>query len=153
MADEFYITDMTLADTDAVVAIEQASFPTPWSRASFIQELRDNVYAHYLVASSGREVVGYAGMWVILDEAHVTNVAVLPAWRGRKVGKELMLALLRRAMAVGARRMTLEVRMSNHVAQQLYTGLGFRISGRRPGYYTDTREDALIMWLDPIPPL
>lgn len=151
MTAEIHIDAMQLADVDGVTEIERQAFITPWSRDSFVRELTENIYAHYMVARAGQRVVGYAGMWVVLDEAHVTNVAVHPDWRGRKVGERLMAALMEQARRLGATRMTLEVRASNHVAQSLYRKLGFRSSGIRPGYYTDTREDAVIMWLDPIP--
>ena len=142
------IRAMEMTDIDAVLAVEEASFITPWSRSAFVAEVEDNDLACYLVAEAGGKVVGYAGMWVILDEAHVTNVAMLPACRGQGLGMRLMNALCRIAKALGAVRMTLEVRPSNHAAQRLYGKLGFEVRGIRPGYYTDTREDAVIMWLD-----
>ncbi len=142
------IRAMEMTDIDAVLAVEEASFITPWSRSAFVAEVEDNDLACYLVAEAGGKVVGYAGMWVILDEAHVTNVALLPACRGQGLGMRLMNALCRIAKALGAVRMTLEVRPSNHAAQRLYGKLGFEVRGIRPGYYTDTREDAVIMWLD-----
>lgn len=148
--EDLVIAPMRLEDLDGVMQVESLSFFTPWSRGSFEQELTENAYAHYLVARVGNRVVGYAGMWIVLDEAHVTNVAVHPDWRGHRLGEQLMRALIARAMARGATRMTLEVRVSNHVAQGLYLKLGFKPSGLRKGYYTDTREDALIMWLDPL---
>lgn len=145
---EPYVDRMTLDDVDGVMQVERLSFLTPWSRQSFVQELTQNPYARYLVARIGQQVIGYAGMWLILDEAHVTNVAVHPEWRGHGLGEWLMLRLIEWAQRDGATRMTLEVRVSNHVAQELYLKLGFKASGIRPGYYTDTREDALIMWKD-----
>lgn len=139
---------MGLADLDAVVAVERSAFLTPWSRDAFVSEVADNDLACYLVAEQGREVIGYAGCWIIFDEAHVTNVAVLPAWRGRGVGAGLMAALIAVAKKLGARRMTLEVRPANLAARRLYDRLGFAAYGLRPGYYADTGEDALIMWRD-----
>lgn len=141
---------MSLEHLKEVLAIEKNSFPTPWSRYAFTYELTQNEFAFYSVALSGRKVVGYAGMWLILDEAHVTNLAVHPEYRGRHVGRELMRELMRRAAMLGATRMTLEVRTSNQVARHLYAALGFVECGRRWGYYTDTNEDALIMWKDPL---
>lgn len=93
-------------------------------------------------------VVGYAGMWIVLDEAHVTNIAVAPEMRGRDIGDALLSELERRARARECRRMTLEVRPSNAVAISLYTKHGFVPRGRRPGYYSDTHEDAIVMWKD-----
>lgn len=108
------------------------------------------MYAHYAVAISGAQVVGYAGMWIIVDEAHVTDVAVHPDFRGHGLGKSIMHEMMHRAVHSGARRMTLEVRVSNAVARGLYDQLGFKAAGLRPNYYTDTHEDAVIMWLDPL---
>ncbi|OAT79958.1 ribosomal protein S18-alanine N-acetyltransferase [Desulfotomaculum copahuensis] len=135
-----------------VAAIEKESFTTPWSREAFDYELTQNDFAIYLVALNGEQVAGYAGLWLILDEAHVTNVAVHAAFRGRGLGMMLMLELMRRAALAGAARMTLEVRASNHTARRLYERLGFKERGRRRGYYTDTNEDALIMWHDQLFP-
>lgn len=145
---EVTFAEMTCEHLDEVLAIEQASFSTPWSRYAFTYELLENEFAHYIVALAGGKVVGYAGMWIILDEAHVTNVAVHPAYRRRRIGKRLMQELMRRAALLGARRMTLEVRTSNRAARRLYAALGFVERGRRRGYYTDTKEDAVIMWKD-----
>ena len=139
---------MELTDVDEVLKVEKASFVTPWSRAAFVAEIGDNDLACYLVAEADGRVIGYAGMWLILDEAHVTNVALLPDFRGRGLGSALMGALCEVAKTVGALRMTLEVRPSNLAAQRLYGKLGFEVRGVRPGYYTDTKEDALIMWRD-----
>jgi len=146
--DRVYIDQMTLADLDGVMAVEEISYLTPWSRRAFVSELTENIHAHYIVARLGREVVGYAGMWVILDEAHVTNIAVHPDWRRRGLGERLLRELISRARARGATRVTLEVRKSNMVAQRLYTRLGFVPRGIRKGYYSDTGEDAIIMWLE-----
>lgn len=148
--DAFRCDDMTPADLDQVLDVERRSFPVPWSRGAFVQEVTANRFACYRVVRAGDVVVGYAGVWVIMDEAHVTNVAVHPDWRGRGLGRRLMLDLIARALNRGATRMTLEVRASNQVAQNLYAALGFRACGRRRGYYSDTNEDAVIMWLDPL---
>lgn len=142
------IRPMLLSDIDAVLAVEQVSFITPWSRDAFVAEAGDNDLAVYLVIEADGQVIGYAGMWVILDEAHVTNVAVLPAFRGRRFGERMMRALIDKARSRGARRMTLEVRPSNAAALGLYGKLGFAPCGLRPRYYSDTHEDAVIMWLD-----
>jgi ribosomal-protein-alanine N-acetyltransferase len=138
--------DMEVRHLPAVLEIERRSFPTPWSERAFLSELTQNAYAHYIVALRGLRVVGYGGMWLILDEAHITNLAVHPAERGRGLGERLLTELERRAAAHGCTRMTLEVRPSNLVAQALYRKHGFEPRGRRPGYYSDTREDAIIMW-------
>ncbi len=142
------IRAMEMADIDAVLKVEEASFISPWSRAAFVAEVGDNDLACYLVAEADGQVIGYAGMWLILDEAHVTNVALLPAYRGCGLGGTPRAAPCAVAKTMAARRMTLEERPSNTAAQRLDTKLGFSVRGVRPGYYTDTREDALIMWLD-----
>ncbi|MDA8233576.1 MAG: ribosomal protein S18-alanine N-acetyltransferase [Clostridia bacterium] len=143
-------TPMGWEHIDEILAIEAVSFPTPWSRQSFLHELSDNDLACYVVALDGDKVAGYAGMWIIIDEAHLTNVAVHPDYRGRGIGARLLEELLERAVKLGAERMTLEVRVSNQAARHLYTRMGFRPMGLRKGYYTDTREDAVIMWKENI---
>lgn len=150
--DGLTITPMRYGDLDQVVEIERRSFPTPWTRQAFVSELRDNAYAYYVVARLGGAVIGYAGMWVLLDEAHITNIAVHPDHRRRGVGHLLLAELERLAAERGARRMTLEVRPSNKAALRLYERHGFRASGRRPRYYADTGEDAIIMWKEGLEP-
>jgi len=138
---------MQVSQLDQVLQIENVSFPTPWSRNSFDYELHHNDFAHYIVAlAGGHRVAGYAGMWVILEEAHVTNIAAHQDYRGHGLGMALMLQLIHRAIMLGCHRMTLEVRPSNTPALALYTRLGFEEYGRRKNYYSDTREDAIIMW-------
>ncbi|MBC7335045.1 MAG: ribosomal protein S18-alanine N-acetyltransferase [Clostridia bacterium] len=137
---------MQASHLDQVLQIERVSFPTPWSRQAFLSELYHNDFAHYYVCLLDGRVVGYAGMWVILDEAHVTNVAVHPQYRGQQIGQRLLAYLLGEAAGRGAARITLEVRPSNQPAQHLYQKLGFKPVGVRKGYYTDTHEDAIIMW-------
>ncbi|MBE3582121.1 MAG: ribosomal protein S18-alanine N-acetyltransferase [Thermoanaerobacteraceae bacterium] len=137
---------MTIRHLDEVLAIERASFPSPWPRSSFLNELLTNDCARYYVCLEGDRVVGYAGMWIILDEAHITNIAVHPAYRGRRLGELLLRTLMQEAARLGADRMTLEVRVSNLPAQRLYARLGFVRAGIRKGYYNDNHEDAIIMW-------
>lgn len=137
---------MRVEHLDAIEELEKKSFPTPWPRQTFEFEILYNDLAEYVVAMHEGKVIGYGGAWMVLDEAHVTNVAVHPDYRGMKIGKALMLELMRRAVARGARCMTLEVRPSNTVARQLYARLGFVEAGVRKGYYQDNDEDAIIMW-------
>ncbi len=137
--------EMKPEDADAVEAVEKASFSVPWSRKSFWEEAA-NERTYYLLALDGDQVVGYAGTWILDDEAQITNVAVAPAYRGKKVGSELMAELIREAKKRGATRMTLEVRPSNTAALALYEKYGFKDCGRRPHYYLDNGEDAVIMW-------
>ncbi|OPY58265.1 MAG: ribosomal-protein-alanine N-acetyltransferase [Pelotomaculum sp. PtaU1.Bin035] len=128
-----------------VVEIEQASFPAPWPQQVFTSEIQ-NEFAHYIVAAVNEQVIGYGGMWLVLDEAQVTNVAVHPAYRMNNIGKMIMLELMRRAILMGIDKMTLEVRLSNLVARHLYASLGFEKKGMRKKYYLDNNEDAIIMW-------
>ncbi len=139
---------MTVADIPAVVGIEREAFTAPWSPEAFVNELTHNHFARYTVMELEGEIIGYGGMWTIVDEAHVTNVAVRSIYRGRGYGERLMRVLQEKAVAYGAVAMTLEVRVSNETAQNLYRKLGFKASGLRPKYYTDNQEDALIMWAD-----
>jgi len=129
-----------------VVEIEKASFPTPWSHSAFTYEILQNSFAHYIVAMADNQVVGYGGMWCVLDEAHITNVAVRTDCRMKGVGRAIMMEIIRRAVLMGISSITLEVRPSNTAARKLYTALGFKERGKRKRYYTDTGEDAIIMW-------
>lgn len=139
---------MTVEDIDQIVALEHASFTTPWTKDAFYNELTQNQFAHYIVMEDGYKVIGYCGQWNIMDEAHITNVAVLPEYRGRKLGEALMKQAMEFARSMGARKMTLEVRVSNYIAQSLYRKLGFQPGGIRKHYYTDNLEDALVMWVN-----
>jgi len=136
---------MELADVPIARAIEAASFTTPWPAYALEQELRSNRLARYVVARSEGAVVGFGGLWLMVDEAHITTFAVDPDWRRRGVGRRMLVALLETSREMGAARMTLEVRAGNLAAQRLYAELGFAIVGRRVAYYTDDAEDALIM--------
>ena len=148
MAD-YEISLMTEADIDGMHAIEEATFASPWSRKSIEDELT-NPCARYLVAREGDEVIGYAGMWLVIDEGHVTNVAVREDKRGIGLGKELMKRLIQLAADSGMIWMTLEVRRSNKVAQNLYHSFGFIDVGYRKRYY-ENNEDALLMGLEHLP--
>lgn len=139
------ITPMALDDLVAVQEIERASFTTPWPAHAYRQEIETNRLAHYLVARVGDALVAYAGIWLMVDEAHVTTFAVHPDWRRRRIGERLLLALLDLAVDRRAREATLEVRLSNLAARRLYEKYGFRPVGIRPRYYSDDGEDALIM--------
>ena len=139
------VEPMTLDDIPAVHAIERASFAVPWPDEAYSNELRTNRLASYVVARLGEDVVGFAGIWVMVDEAHVTTFAVDPRWRRRGVGERLLLAMLDLSIARHAREATLEVRLSNLPARKLYEKYGFRPVGIRPRYYSDNGEDALIM--------
>ncbi len=138
------IRRMTINDVDAVHAIEYATFPKPWQREDYVKEMTQNTCARYLVAEDGGKVIGFAGTWIVLDEAHITNVAVLEDYRGRGIGKKLTSALMQYAANLGVTYATLEVRRSNERAQNLYKALGFQYVGVRKKYYEDNGEDAFI---------
>ena len=139
---------MNLMDLDDIIEVERLSFTLPWSREAFYRELTDNPYAYYIVADIDGKAIGYGGVWIVVDEAHITNIAVRPEYRGKKIGETLLKQLQNLAREKGAKTMTLEVRVSNHVAQNLYRKLGFKNGGIRKGYYTDNFEDALVMWVN-----
>ncbi len=142
------IEAMRVGDLPAVQAIEAASFTMPWPPHAYRSELETNRLAQYLVVRAGDELVAYAGIWLMVDEAHITTFAVHPAWRRRGIGERLLLSVLDVAIARHAREATLEVRLSNLPARKLYEKHGFRPVGIRPRYYSDNGEDALIMTTD-----
>lgn len=139
---------MLMDDIPDIMVIEHESFTLPWSKEAFRNELTHNQFARYLVLEKEDKPIGYAGMWTVLDEAHVTNIAIRTAYRGQHLGELLLRRMMAYAWELGMIRMTLEVRVSNNVAQSLYEKLGFRGIGLRKGYYSDNGEDALIMWTD-----
>ncbi|MFD1205856.1 MULTISPECIES: ribosomal protein S18-alanine N-acetyltransferase [Sporosarcina] len=139
---------MTVEDIPAVVEIEKEAFPTPWTEEIFEHEMTSNDYAHYIVAVDGDTVVGHCGMWVVLDECHITNVAVRKSLRGYGIGEALMRKAIELCEANDVKLMTLEVRVSNDPAKNLYRKLGFQDGGIRKNYYTDDHEDALVMWVE-----
>lgn len=130
----------------SVLRIEQQVYPRPWSLSLFLGELSLRSTRSYVVARVGGEVVGYGGLMITLDEAHVTTLAVDPAWHRRGLGTRLLAHLARVAVERGACHLTLEVRVSNTAAQALYRRFGFCPEGVRRNYYVETNEDALIMW-------
>ena len=144
------IRPMTAADLPAVLLIERASFTTPWPPQAYRQELESNRLAAYLVVTVGEEVIAYGGVWLMVDEAHVTTFAVHPRYRRRGIGERLLLALMDLSADRHAREATLEVRLSNLGARRLYEKYGFRPVGIRPRYYSDNQEDALIMTTEPL---
>ena len=140
---------MTVEDVPAVHAIELATFPTPWTLDSFYYEVNENKFSHYLVAENEEgELVGFCGVWLVVDAAQITNVAVVEAVRGQGLGEALMREAIRVAKEANMDTMSLEVRVTNTVAQNLYRKLGFQDGGIRKGYYTDNQEDALVMWVN-----
>ncbi|MFT9600963.1 ribosomal protein S18-alanine N-acetyltransferase [Mesobacillus sp.] len=139
---------MTVDDLDEVMEVEVNSFTIPWSREAFFNELTKNQFAQYLIVEVDQKVVGYCGVWIIVDEAHITNIALLPEYRGLKLGEALMAKVMELAREIGAIRMTLEVRVSNMRAQNLYRKFGFEEGAIRKQYYTDNMEDAIVMWVN-----
>ena len=165
----YALQTMALKDVPIVSAIEQRVFSLPWSTTAFRYELRHNLTSEYLVlrylpwavqpkrtlwhpirrflkeSRADASLLGYGGFWVVLDEAHICTLALRPEWRGRGLGELLLVSLIERAIIRQAQIVTLEVRASNTVAQNLYSKYGFEVMGRRKRYYSDNREDALIM--------
>ncbi|GGD94644.1 ribosomal protein S18-alanine N-acetyltransferase [Paenibacillus nasutitermitis] len=139
---------MTLSDIPDIIEIEHEAFTCPWSEEAFVNELTNNHFARYMVMAYEKAVIGYGGMWTIMDEAHVTNIAVREIYRGMGLGERLLRELMKTALFFGSSKMTLEVRVTNDIAQGLYRKLGFEPSGIRPNYYSDNLEDALIMWAE-----
>lgn len=140
------IIPMTEAHLDGVMELEEATFSIPWSRADFEREIRENAMAIYYVAAEKGKILGYAGMWHVVTEGHITNVGVLEEARRRGIGSMLMEKMMETAREKKMTGMTLEVRMGNAPAQALYHKFGFRAEGVRRNYYADTKEDAIIMW-------
>lgn len=147
MNTQMVIRDMKSNDVDQVYEIEKRSFSSPWKKESFYHELHHNMYAHYLVLEVEEQIIGYCGIWIVLDDAQITNIAVLPEYRGRRYGEEILKAAMKLCLMKKAAQLSLEVRVSNHIAQSLYRKLGFQPGGIRKNYYTDNGEDALLMWV------
>lgn len=155
------IAPMQLSDIPQVLEIDRLSFPLPWSASSYRHELTDNPAAYFLVAletrppawparwlwwrAAPRAVVGYVGCWLIVDEVHISTIAVHPQQRGRGLGEQLLQAVFRRAAETQMALVTLEVREGNLIAQNLYRKYNFDVVGRRKRYYRDNHEDALLM--------
>lgn len=139
---------MNIGDVPAVHRVETDAFTSPWTMGALEQEMLANEYAYYLVAEDPEKIIGYCGAWLVLDECHITNVAVLSSYRGHGIGEALMRQMMQRTARKGARTMTLEARLSNEPALGLYRKLGFKEGGIRRGYYTDNGEDALVMWTE-----
>lgn len=147
MATLVELRQMRREDLPRVMEIERECFATPWHESAYLTEL-SNRSAYYVLAELDGEIVGYAGMWVIADEAHITTLGVARDQRGRHIGEQLLIGLLDESIQRGARRATLEVRQSNEAAQGLYRKYGFAPAAIRRGYYTDNNENAVVMWVD-----
>src|ERR671935_2146625 len=147
---ELEITPMRRRHLRGVMAIERAVYPRPWSPNLFLSEMSDLRNRAYLVARIGKDLVGYGGVMCYGEEAHVTTIAVDPTYHRRKIGSRLLFELMQEAIRMGARAVSLEVRVSNWGAQRLYSRFGFRPVGIRKNYYQETGEDAVVMWADNI---
>lgn len=139
------IREMTINDVEQVHQIEEESFSTPWTKSAFVDELNHNL-SYYIVAEYNDNVIAYAGLWQVLDEGHITNIAVDSNYRGKGIGYNLASALLCEGKKRGINSFTLEVRKSNIAAINLYKKIGFNEEGIRKNYYHKPIEDALIMW-------
>ena len=151
MADLFPITikPMTQADIENVIAIEAASYGEHhWSKESFFNELSNELAKYYCAFDNNGNLMGYAGTWQILEEAHLTNIAVSPDFRRRKVAESWLAVVIDECRKNGIKYITLEVRVSNTPAINLYEKYGFKSLGTRKGYYQNNNEDALIMWTE-----
>ncbi len=147
MINNLIIEEMKENDIDGVFEVEKNCFEDYWSKDSFKKELSNNL-AKYLVAKLDNKVVGYVGIWFVVDEGHITNVAVHEDYRGQKIGDQLIKELVQVCKNNKVISMTLEVRASNVVAQNLYRKYGFKMAGIRKEYYSNNKEDAIIMWND-----
>jgi ribosomal-protein-alanine N-acetyltransferase len=147
---ELEIVRMRRRHLKGVMAIERLVYPRPWSPNLFLSEMNELRNRGYFVAKIGRDVVGYGGIMVYSDEAHVTTIAVDPVYQRKRIGTRLLYELTQEALRMGARALSLEVRVSNTGAQRLYNRFGFRPVGVRKNYYQETGEDALVMWVDGI---
>ncbi|MDO8738066.1 MAG: ribosomal protein S18-alanine N-acetyltransferase [Candidatus Deferrimicrobium sp.] len=139
------IREMGPSDLDGVMAIEEVSFPTPWSPGMFLEDFPRDFSDTLVAAGTDDEVLGYAVCWTLAGESHLLNIAVHPERRGQGIGRALLSECIRRAARAGASLIFLEVRAGNEAAQRLYRSMGFVFRGIRKGYYTDTREDAVIL--------
>ena len=141
---------MRQEDVPQVTAIDREAFPTLWPPANYERELKNGL-AHYIDAcDEGGNIMGFAGLWMLVDEAHITNIAVWEKHRRQGIGEELLIGIIELAIKLGANLITLEVRASNAEAQKLYGKYGFVRVGLRRGYYTDNREDAVLMSIEDV---
>lgn len=142
---------VSLEDVDAMRAVEQASFTSPWTLEMYLAELKNPEVSFFFLARSGDTVVGFCSFWRVLDEQHINNLAVVPERRREGIASALLERVLREGARMGAGRATLEVRRSNEAARQLYERFGFAVAGVRRGYYTNPAEDALVLWREELP--
>lgn len=146
--DKLVIRKMEETDIEPILEVEAASFPDPWSKDILYQEIVKNSFAHYYVMLMGEKYIGYVGLWIVMDDAQITNIAILPAYRGRKLGEKLFDFAVKQAIQLGVRRLSLEVRVSNIAAQRMYQKFGLVPGGIRKNYYKNNQEDAIVMWVN-----
>lgn len=144
------VSPMKRRHVRSVLRIEEQVYPRPWTSSLFLSELALRTTRAYFVARIGKDVVGYAGVMISFEDSHVTTIAVDPAWQRHGIATRLMVALVRESLVRGAQHMTLEVRVSNKPAQDLYRRFGYAPVGVRKNYYPETNEDALVMWVHDI---
>jgi ribosomal-protein-alanine N-acetyltransferase len=144
---EVTLAQLDIDDVPEVMAVDRLCFRSPWSENAYQSELKNSV-AFYLVARCDGAIVGFAGAWLVMDEAHITTLGVHPEYRGRGIGERLFAEILAEAIRRGVQHASLEVRESNESARRLYEKYGFAPVARRRGYYSDNNEDALVMWVD-----
>jgi|SRR5699024_9678731 len=142
------IRDMRIEDVPKVMNVDAGSFPAPWTKEIYEQELIENDFAYYFVMTTESEdIIGYVGLWIIFDDAQITNIAVHEDYRGKKIGEKLFAFALSYAFQRGAQKLSLEVRPSNLVAKNMYHKFGLKKGGIRENYYPDNGEDAIVMWI------
>ena len=141
-----YISIMTASDADEVAEVDKICFTVPWSTKAFYDEVENDI-AIYFVARDNGKCIGYAGFWNVSGEGDITNIAVLPEYRRQGVASRIITEMIKKANELSLELLTLEVRRSNAAAQNLYNKFGFEVIGERKRYYSDNREDALIMTL------
>lgn len=144
----FSIRKMNDTDIEKVMMIDSLSFPAPWTREIYEQEINKNDFAHYFVIEDDGDIIGYVGLWIVFEDAQITNIAVAPNYRGKNVGKKLFSFAMVFAMQKGAHFLSLEVRPSNEVAKNMYRSFGLQEAGIRKNYYPDNGEDAIVMWVN-----
>jgi [ribosomal protein S18]-alanine N-acetyltransferase len=144
---------LTRENIDDVLAIEEAAFTNPWTRAMYLAELENTTVSYcFLARDANRRAVGFCSFWRVLDELHINNLAVLPDLRRTGIGSMLLEFALQKGLELGARRATLEVRRSNEAARLLYERFGFSVAGVRLAYYSKPIEDALVLWREGLSP-
>ena len=141
---EFILREAELTDIDDIAYIEEQCFSAPWSKNSIYASFSHTPW-HFYVASDGKRVVGYGGVYLILDEGQISNIAVLPSFRGKGLGKRILEQIIDLCRREGCVKITLELRKSNNIARALYEGCGFVAVGERPNFYSNPTENAILM--------